>query len=192
MAPGSVECGRNLLERWAEPHRHYHTTTHLAAVLDRVELLGHYADDLDAVVFAAWFHDAVYDLDSDENEERSARLAEQLLPGLGVDIERTEEVARLVRLTAGHLPSIGDRNGEVLCDADLAVLGGTPAEYAAYSASVRDEYGVLPNETFNVGRADVLRRLLGLPTLFRTPLGHDRWEDSARLNLEAELARLGG
>ncbi|WP_051342673.1 HD domain-containing protein [Pseudonocardia spinosispora] len=192
VAPGSVGCGRDLLERWGEPHRRYHTPTHLAAVLDRVALLGDHADDLAAVLLAAWFHDAVYDLDSDENEERSARLAEQLLPGLGVENERTAEVARLVRLTAGHLPAIGDRNGEVLCDADLAVLGGTPAEYEAYAASVRDEYGFLPDETFAAGRADVLRRLLGLPTLFRTPLGHDRWEEAARENLEAELARLGG
>lgn len=192
VAPGSAECGRNLLERWGEPHRRYHTTAHLAAVLDRVALLGHLADDQNAVLLAAWFHDAVYDLNSDENEECSARLAEQLLPGLGIDVERTAEVARLVRLTAGHLPSIGDRNGEVLCDADLAVLGGTPVEYEAYAASVREEYGFLPDETFDAGRADVLRRLLGLPTLFRTPLGHDRWEDRARRNLEAELTRLDG
>jgi len=31
---------------------------------------------------------------------------------------------RLVLLTAGHAPEPGDRDGELLCDADLAVLAG--------------------------------------------------------------------
>ena len=37
--PGSGPLGAELLRRYAEPHRRYHTTEHLAAVLDHVDEL---------------------------------------------------------------------------------------------------------------------------------------------------------
>jgi len=179
--------GRDLLDRWGEPQRRYHTLDHLVAVLDRATELTAYAGDPDAVALAAWFHDAVYRPDRSENEERSAHLAERALPEAGVSQARTAEVARLVRLTVTHDPAEGDRNGEVLCDADLAVLAGDPAAYAAYAAAVREEYGFVPDDEFRAGRAAVLHQLLALPRLFRTSYGHDHWEHTARRNLRTEL-----
>ncbi|NXY99449.1 hypothetical protein HYE82_34780 [Streptomyces sp. BR123] len=179
-----------LLAAWAEPQRRYHTTAHLADVLDRIDILAPHAADPAAVELAAWFHDAVYRPDRSENEERSAALAERALPELGLPEHRTAEVARLVRLTVTHDPAPGDTNGEVLCDADLAVLAGDPDAYAAYVAAVREEYGFVPEDAFRAGRAAVLRRLLDLPRLFRTPHGTAHWEARARRNLAAELADL--
>ncbi|MEU6893995.1 hypothetical protein ABZ934_19750 [Streptomyces sp. NPDC046557] len=179
-----------LLAAWAEPQRRYHTTAHLADVLARIDVLAPHAQDPAAVELAAWFHDAVYRPDRSENEERSAALAERALPELGIDAARTAEVARLVRLTVTHDPAPGDTNGEVLCDADLAVLAGAPDAYAAYVAAVRAEYGFVPDDAFRAGRAAVLRQLLDLPRLFRTPHGSTHWEAPARRNLAAELATL--
>ncbi len=189
-APDPAVYGVDLLGRWAEPQRRYHTLDHLVAVLTRATELTAYAHDPDAVALAAWFHDAVYRPDRSENEERSAHLAERALAEAGVDPERTAEVARLVRLTVDHDPAAGDADGEVLCDADLAVLAGSPAAYADYAASVREEYAFVPDEDFRTGRAAVLRHLLGLPRLFRTPYGRDRWEDVARRNVTTELELL--
>ncbi|MBM9505184.1 HD domain-containing protein [Actinacidiphila acididurans] len=189
-APDPAPYGRELLERWAEPQRHYHTMDHLVAVLSRVTELTAYAGDPDTVVLAAWFHDAVYRPDRSENEERSAALAERALDEAGLSGRQIAEVARLVRLTVSHNPASDDRNGEVLCDADLAVLAGDPADYAAYAAAVREEYGFVPDERFRPARADILRRLLDLPTLFRTAYGQDRWEATARRNMTTELELL--
>jgi predicted metal-dependent HD superfamily phosphohydrolase len=190
--PDPGPFGENLLARWSEPQRHYHTPQHLLTVLNRVdELAPHTTDaDLDAVLLAAWFHDAVYRPDRSENEERSARLAERALPEAGVSSARTTEVARLVRLTVSHDPEPADASGELLCDADLAVLAGTPEEYASYAAAVRQEFSFLPGEDFLKGRAAVLRQLLDLPRLFRTAYGQERWERVARRNLETELELL--
>uniref|UniRef100_A0AAU2JSI1 Metal-dependent HD superfamily phosphohydrolase n=1 Tax=Streptomyces sp. NBC_00049 TaxID=2903617 RepID=A0AAU2JSI1_9ACTN len=179
-----------LLAAWAEPQRRYHTTAHLADVLARTDVLAPHAADPAAVELAAWFHDAVYRPDRSENEERSAALAERALAELGIDAARTAEVARLVRLTVTHDPAPGDTNGEALCDADLAVLAGAPEAYAAYVAAVRAEYGFVPDDAFAAGRAAVLRQLLDLPRLFRTPYGSTHWEAPARANLAAELATL--
>lgn len=188
--PDPAPYAENLLRRWSEPQRRYHTVDHLTAVLDRVDLLAEYADDPDVVRLAAWFHDAVYFPDRSENEERSARLAERALPEAGVSGARTAEVARLVRLTVTHDPADDDRDGRVLCDADLAILAAPPKAYAAYAAAVREEYAFVPDAAFRAGRAAVLRQLLDLPRLFRTPYGEREWEERARENLREELARL--
>ncbi|GAA3101391.1 hypothetical protein ACFQ0X_24400 [Streptomyces rectiviolaceus] len=177
----------DLLTRWAEPQRRYHTTAHLAAVLDHIDVLEEHADDPELVRLAAWFHDAVYAPDRSENEERSARLAERALPEAGLSPGRTAEVARLVRLTVTHDPADGDLNGETLCDADLAILAAAPDAYAAYAAAVREEYAFVPDEDFRAGRAAVLRQLLALPRLFRTPYGVAQWEGPARANLATEM-----
>lgn len=188
--PDPVPYAENLLARWEEPQRRYHTPAHLTAVLDRVDTLAEYADDPDLVRLAAWFHDAVYLPDRSENEERSARLAERALTEAGVPAAKVAEVARLVRLTVGHDPAGDDRNGQVLCDADLAILASAPSAYAAYTAEIREEYHFVPNDTFHEGRSAVLRQLLDLPRLFHTPYGSEHWEATARWNLAGELEML--
>jgi predicted metal-dependent HD superfamily phosphohydrolase len=191
--PAPEPYAANLLDRWAEPRRRYHTTDHLLAVLGHVDVLeahGEHAADPAAVRLAAWFHDAVYLPDRSENEERSARLAERALAELGVGADRTAEVARLVRLTVSHDPADGDTNGAVLCDADLAILASPPTAYTAYAAAVREEYAFVPDDAFRVGRTAVLRQLLDLPRLFRTPYGESVWTEPARRNIAEELASL--
>jgi predicted metal-dependent HD superfamily phosphohydrolase len=185
--PDPLTYAENLLARWQEPQRRYHTLAHLTAVLDHIDALEAYAADPDLVRLAAWFHDAVYLPERSENEERSARLAERALPEAGLSPEKTAEVARLVRLTAGHATADDDPDGHVLCDADLAVLASPPSAYAAYTVAVREEYGFVPSDAFRTGRAAILRELLALPRLFRTPYGAEHWEATARYNITSEL-----
>ncbi|MFI2212076.1 hypothetical protein [Streptomyces sp. NPDC020141] len=190
-APDPAPYAEDLLARWAEPRRRYHTTAHLTAVLGHVDTLAGHAAAPDLVRLAVWFHDAVYLPDRSENEERSARLAERALTEAGLGPGGVREVARLVRLTVAHDPEDGDADGAVLCDADLAILASGPERYAAYAAAVREEYGFVPDDAFRAGRAAVLRRLLDLPRLFRTPHGEREWEAAARRNLTTELTLLG-
>lgn len=185
--PGLPTVGAALLDRYDEPTRHYHDRRHLQEVLAGVRLLSDHAADLVAVQFAAWFHDAVYEADRTDNEEQSARLAEETLTSAAVHPSVITEVARLVRLTSTHDPSRDDDNGAVLCDADLAVLASDRRRYADYVADVRAEYAALDDVTFRLGRAEVLQQLLRLPSLFRTPEGHRRWEVAARANIRREL-----
>jgi predicted metal-dependent HD superfamily phosphohydrolase len=184
--------GSDLLARWSEPHRRYHDVPHLRAVLDAVDELADFADDPDAVRLAAWFHDAVYAGRPGADEEASAQLAASTLPGVGVSDERVAEVVRLVELTATHDPEPDDTNGAVLCDADLAILGGDAETYAGYAAAVREEYAHVAEEQFRRGRAELLERLLASKPLYRTAVARDRWEEAARRNLRTELALLRG
>lgn len=182
--------GVTLLSRYADPGRHYHDLTHLDDVLRNVDELADAARAPDVVRLAAWFHDAVYDPLADDSEERSALLAQSMLAAMRVDDALVTEVARLVRLTAGHDPADDDADGAVLCDADLAILAADETRYAGYVAGVRAEFAHVPEDDFARGRAAVLQHLLGQRSLYRTPTAHAAWEAAARANVTAELARL--
>ncbi len=188
--PGRSALGQELVQRYSAVVRVYHNINHLNDVLSSVDLMSAEADDTRAVELAAWFHDAVYDVRRDDNEERSAQLAETTLPAYDFDDDVIAEVARLVRLTQTHDPEPTDANGRVLCDADLAILASDENRYAAYVQSVRTEYRHVDDSSFATGRADVLRQLLALPSLFRTTYGRAHWEADARANLTSELEEL--
>ncbi|MBF6212557.1 metal-dependent phosphohydrolase [Nocardia puris] len=190
--PGTEHVGEDLVRRYREPHRHYHTVEHLAAMLRVIDELAADADDPDAVRYAAFFHDAIYAVDRDDNEARSAELAETTLRELGLPEDLVREVVRLVLVTAAHAPEAGDRNGGVLCDADLAILAAGESAYAAYASAVRAEYAHVPDDLYRKGRSAVLANLAALPQLFHTDTGRERYESVARANLAAELARLSG
>ncbi|MCY1142696.1 metal-dependent phosphohydrolase [Actinoplanes sp. Pm04-4] len=187
---GDLEAaGGYLIGRWSEPQRQYHTVAHLTAVLDVVDRFAELAPHPERVRLAAWMHDAVYDPRAlgDANERDSAEFAEGLLVTLGVPDETAAEVARLVGLTAGHATEEDDPDGELLCDADLAVLAGDDEAYAAYTAAIRREYAHVPDDDFKAGRAQVLKALLELPSIYRLPPLREQWEAKARANLEREL-----
>lgn len=191
--PRWVEAGEQLLDRWSEPHRSYHAPHHLAAVLRGVGIVQR-AGELPAplrtqVLLAAWYHDAVYAGSADQDEEESARLAEEELDGL-LPAETVEEVGRLIRLTASHRPENDDSAGAALADADLEVLGRDRPAYLRYVRQVRADFDHIGDPDFARGRMQVLQRLLSAPRLFHTEVGYIRWEAAARSNLEDELSQL--
>ena len=183
----SDDLRAELLARWSEPHRRHHDVAHLQEVLDAIgELAGSgMSFDRDAVELAAWFHDAVYDIGRDDNEDRSAELARDRLADSAV----RDEVVRLVMLTKSHGVPDDDVNGAVLSDADLSVLGATPQRYARYAQAVREEYASIPDDVFKPARARVLGALLD-GSLFHTAAGRELWDSAARRNVTEEIRAL--
>lgn len=189
---------RNMLvEVYDEPHRGYHNRQHLAEMFARIDLIlaaePALAIDRDAVLLAAWFHDAVYDTVHNVgggNEERSATLAERELGTVNMPPPLIEEVVRLVRLTKTHDVATDDLNGQVLCDADLGILAADEQRYAEYTQGVRREYAHVGDEDFRQGRARILRDLLAMPALFNTSFAKQHWENSAHANVARELVEL--
>ncbi len=189
LLPDHPELGASLQRRYAEPQRRYHDRAHLLQVLRTVDRLAG-DEDLYVVRLAAWFHDAVYDIPQREltNEEASARLSVRELGCAGFEQEDLTQVARLVRLTADHAPGTRDPEGELLCDADLAVLASPPEAYAAYVDQVREEYAAVPEEVFLAARLEVLQPWVE-GEIFRTGKGK-QLTPTARSNVAAEATRI--
>lgn len=189
-ADAVAPSGNGLLAAYGAERRRYHSLEHLASVLAAVDRLAEHADEPDRVRLAAWYHDAVHEPDGRGNDElRSAQLARTELAAIGLDPATVHEVARLVELTANHDPAPDDRNGTVLCDADLWILGSDRDRYDHYVRRVRPEYDHVPDDAWRSGRAAVLRSFLERPAIYATRPGRQR-EPAARANLERELRTL--
>lgn len=190
LVPGHATLGAELLSRWSESHRSYHTTAHLLDVLTALDQLCAPAPPPVLVQLASWFHDAVYTGAAGADEQASADLASRTLPRAGLTAGDCAEVARLVLLTRTHSPTGHDAAGALLCDADLAVLARDTAGYARYLQQVRAEYAHVSEPDWITGRSAVVHRLLAQDPLYRTRLGSADWEAPARANLTRELAAL--
>ena len=82
-------------------------------------------------------------------------------------------------------------NGEtILLDADLAILGADPDEYARYARAIRQEYAWVPEADYRRGRTTVLQGFLVRARIFRLDRIHERLDAAARRNLRDELAAL--
>ncbi|HKS15700.1 MAG TPA: N-methyl-D-aspartate receptor NMDAR2C subunit, partial [Planctomycetota bacterium] len=91
-----------LAARYREPHRAYHTLVHIAHCLDELDDVRKQARDPIAVEMAAWYHDAVYDTRSKDNEARSAELAARDGDAMGLDKDRRDRVTALILASINH------------------------------------------------------------------------------------------
>lgn len=188
-ARGGEALQAELLARYAEPHRGYHTRQHLDECLALSGEFGHLAERPAEVEIALWFHDAIYDVNRHDNEALSADWASQALLGAGAAAEVAARVAALV-LATRHSVAPDTSDEQLLVDIDLAILGAAPARFAEYEAQIRIEYAHVPVEVFNEKRGQILAGFLARPVLYGTPALRERFEAPARANLQAALKAL--
>lgn len=184
------EALADLARRYAEDTRVYHTLEHAWRVVQHVNRLALHAADLINVQLAAWFHDAIYDPRATDNEERSAAYAAGVLQQWEQPQSCIEDVQRLILLTKSHRPASSDSDGQVLVDADLAILGAPPATYARYAAAIRREYSWVSDSDYGSARVTILWQFLERPYIYFTPPMRREREQRARANLNAEIERL--
>lgn len=190
----ALAAAAELEARYAEPHRRYHDTHHLRAVLRDTAALAEETPlsgtDRAVLALAAAAHDVVYQGRPGEDERASAAWARERLVRAGVAEEHVARVERLVLATITHTAPPHEPVGQLLLDADLAVLGADAAGYERYRAAVRAEYAHVGESDWRKGRAAVLTGLLAKDPLYRTGAARERWEAHARANLAAELRSL--
>ena len=182
-ARGSGATDRtDLLARYSEPWRSYHTLQHLAECLDGFGTASRLAARPAEVEAALWFHDAICDPRGADNEERSALLAQSVLSAAGVAADAVSRIAAMVRATKHHdTPS--EQDARLLIDVDLSILGSAPARFAEYEQQIRSEYSFVPKPAFGHGRREILASFLARPRIFGTEDFFVRLEGRARANL---------
>ncbi|WP_224311672.1 MULTISPECIES: hypothetical protein [Nostocaceae] len=178
----------HLIQAYSSPHRHYHTLKHISCVLQTIQTLGTYAQDLARVELAAWFHDVIYDTQAQDNEEKSSDYAGEALQSLGIPLSCITKVKRLILSTKHH--QADDIDSQVLLDADLAILATNPVDYQEYAHAIRQEYAWVSETDYVQGRTRVLEKFLQRQRIYFTPLMYELAEESARANLQAEIKHL--
>ncbi|MEH2009899.1 HD domain-containing protein [Nostoc sp.] len=180
----------SLVVAYSTPGRYYHTLKHIDHVLSTIQILQGYTNNLAAVQLAAWFHDVVYNSQAEDNEERSADYAFELLSNLGIPESTITTVTRLILNTKNHQAAVDDYDCQVLLDADLAILATNLVEYPEYAHAIRQEYGWVAEAEYITGRRQVLEEFLQRSHIYFTPLMSEFAEPSARGNIQGEIRSL--
>jgi len=174
---------------YAEPHRYYHNQKHIADCLGEFDRVRQLAVEPDAVEFAVWFHDAVYDSRASDNEERSAVLAQAWLKRAGAAAPLANSVHQLVHATKFHDGTLHP-DAPLLVDMDLAILGQSPQRFWEYEQGIRAEYEWVDQITFATKRTDILQRFLARTRIYHTEIFFAQLEAQARSNLRASIEQL--
>jgi predicted metal-dependent HD superfamily phosphohydrolase len=174
-----------------EPHRAYHTLAHIRHCLDEFDRVRHLATSADALETAIWFHDAIYQPGAKNNEENSARLAEQVLFEAEAPTDFIAEVAKLI-LATKHAVMPDTQDAKLLVDIDLSILGASEEVFNNYEKGIRFEYMRVPWFLYKRKRARLLQSFLKRSHIYLTEAFRRRYEKQARQNLARSVAVLQG
>jgi predicted metal-dependent HD superfamily phosphohydrolase len=188
MPEQADQLWQEVLTAHSAPSRHYHTMQHLEDLHQQLTDVHRTLQDPEAVVLAIAYHDFVYSTARKDNEERSAEVMRDRMKKSGVTESLVERAAFHILATKQHGPST-DPDTDLFTDADLSILGASPERYRLYAEQVRREYRRYPDLLYKPGRRKVLAHFLAMPRIFKTPYFWRRYEDQARMNLNAELGR---
>jgi|SRR6266850_2717862 len=180
-----------LIARYSEPHRAYHTVRHVEECLVQLEEARALAEHAPEVELALWFHDAIYDPKRQDSEERSADWAHEAALAAGVAAVSAQRVRALVMATR-HKAVPQGADAQVLVDIDLAILGAAPERFDEYERQIREEYAWVPDFLFHRERRRILEDFSARPSIFSTLFFRARLERQARANLARSIAALSG
>lgn len=193
----------DVLRRYSEPHRHYHTLAHIAACLrflDRtypapisgeVNENSLWWDHRMCLQLAIIYHDIIYDVKSKTNELDSAAHARIQMGVMGFNRDHIAVVSRLIMLTANHKGDPADVIGSIMIDTDMHVFAEPDAIYAKYAADIRKEYEpAFGREPFLTGRRYFLSTV-DPENIFVTPeMDTDAVRSQAAWNIAEENRKL--
>jgi predicted metal-dependent HD superfamily phosphohydrolase len=169
--------------------RYYHNFYHLHALWQELLPVQDQVDDWEIMVMTLFYHDIIYDVQRQDNEEQSAHLASKALGCLNFDISRMNRCSRHILFTKNHQPK-NDVDSSIFCSADLAILGSEPGTYDQYLKAVRKEFSFYPDEVFLSARKKFIEDFLKREKIYPHIYFHNRYESRARMNLLGELMSL--
>lgn len=178
-----------LLAAWSEPQRHYHDLRHLRECLLRWQSWKDQASHPGEVALALWYHDAVYQPQAGDNEQRSADWAARAMREASLGTDCIDRVHALIMATRHDAPA-ETPDAQLLVDIDLAVLGAGPERFGEYDLDVRAEYAWVPEALYRSKRREVLQGFAQRERIYQTRVAFDELEAQARVNLAAAIDRL--
>jgi pantetheine-phosphate adenylyltransferase len=144
----------SVLTRYEEPHRFYHTTEHLLAVISEMDNKNKLDDEL---FLAAVYHDAVYDPKANDNEEKSAILFLNDSKNTKLPSIMVKAIEQYILDTKTHSPS--NIKSKILIDADLNILEQPLDKLIEYEQKIFKEFQFVDYLVYKPNRIGVLNSL---------------------------------
>ena len=180
----------DLVTRYEEDGRYYHTLHHIQNVLETIESLHAYAQDVPAIQLAAWFHDVIYDVRRTDNEMQSAVYAGELLGKMGLPPKTIAKVDFMIQATKHNRDCPGDIDCQIMLDADLATFASDWETQEKIEQAIRQEYAYVPDEVYRQGRQAILQNFLNRERIYCTDQMYTEREQAARRNIKRSIVAL--
>lgn len=174
---------------YSDKKRNYHNLIHLKNLFLELEQVSTQIEDWNTVSWAVFYHDIVYNVRKQDNEELSSILAVERLLAIGYSTDKVERCKTQIIATKSH-GTMNDQDANLFTDADLSILGKDWDTYTTYIQDIRKEYKIYPNLLYKPGRKKVLKHFLEMEHLFKTDYFRGLYEEQARKNLARELEGL--
>jgi predicted metal-dependent HD superfamily phosphohydrolase len=181
------ELWKELETLYLEKARHYHSFAHLAQMLRELNTVKDHLDDWETVLFALYYHDAIYKTSGKGNEEESVALARRHLERIHYPESKINKCEKIILATKRH-PVTGDKDTDYFTDADLSILGQAADDYLSYAEQIRKEYSAYPSLLYSRGRKKILKHYVSMSRIYKTAWFFDKYEIQARENLKRELS----
>jgi predicted metal-dependent HD superfamily phosphohydrolase len=180
----------SIVEHYSASERAYHDLSHIQSLLALSESLLDKVQNRDALYFAIWFHDVIYDTKRSDNEEKSAEFAAEALAGLEVPGHTITTTREMILATKHHRADELTWDMKAFLDLDTSILGAPEDVYKKYSSAIRREYSWVPDFLYRKGRMEVLNDFLGRERIYNTEEFRAKYEAQARHNISEELRTL--
>lgn len=186
---------RRISQAYKEPHRAYHTLSHISHCLGEFVSCRHLAEDRLALQIAIWFHDFRYEPGRTDNEEWSGREAARFCHRMKQQ-KLTFPVFRMIMATKHTKPSpYWKIDTQLLVDIDIAILGRSWREFKRYEDGIKQEYriepyGSVPEEVFARERVKILEGFLSREHIYCTEFFREKYEEQAEENLRRSIREL--
>lgn len=176
-------------KKHSKKKRFYHDLTHLNYMMNLAIQHEKHLEDIEVLMFSIYYHDIIYNINRQDNEQKSADVARDRLTQLGVPTDKIVRCERQILATKMHQHH-KDQDTNYLVDFDLAILGDSPEKYKEYTQKIRKEYSIFPDFLYKRGRKKVIKHFLDMEKIFKTELFYEHLEHAARKNLKVELEML--
>ncbi len=177
-----------LTRHYSESTRFYHTREHILECLQKFNLIKELLKSSDTVQMSIWFHDVIFDIKANDNEEKSALFFSQIANNILTD-DVIKQVSELIRSTK-HLTSKPDFDQAYLLDIDLGSFGSEQDKFFLDGENLRKEVPHLSDDEFTKKQIKFLQMLLNRKQIFFTDYFHDKYESIARTNINLQIQEM--
>ncbi|MBT4376633.1 hypothetical protein HOD29_04630 [archaeon] len=176
-----------ILKKYSEEHRHYHTIGHVRDCLEKFDLVKDLLVKPDEVEMAIFYHDIIYDVQSKDNEKKSAKYMADKLRRIGMDKDFVGGANSLILDTEKHVLGEHPDSGYMI-DIDFSSLGVSLEKFNLDRENIRKEYlSIYEWEDVKFGTIDFYNQMLARDKIFLTGYFYNLCEGKARENIRKNI-----
>ncbi|MFK7803098.1 MAG: N-methyl-D-aspartate receptor NMDAR2C subunit [Anaerolineae bacterium] len=176
---------------YSEPQRAYHNLEHITDCFNKLDEAADLVHNRLPLELAIFYHDVVYDpkASGGKNEQDSAIFADTALSRAGLPNSEIAVVQHLI-LDTQHRDISQSADGRLLVDIDLTILGADEDRFQRYEKEIRAEYSWVEEESYRAGRSAIMQGFLDREKIYQTGYFYEKYEATARKNLQGLIASL--